>query len=158
MRNIRNWSALILALATGAAFAQDATPSKFYRLDFVVKEIETGKVLNARSYSVTVSASGSHNCSIRTGSRVPYSTGKEYTYLDVGVSIDCYHVKEAPDGLALDMGVDISSALQESTNPPNLPPIVRQNKWGSTVIVPLRKATVVFSSDDVTTKRQTQLE
>jgi len=35
---------------------------------------------------------------------------------------------------------------------------VRQNKWGSIVLVALRKPTVIFSSDDLTSKHQVQLE
>jgi hypothetical protein len=37
-------------------------------------------------------------------------------------------------------------------------PVVRQNQWQAGVIVPLKKPTVVFSSDDLTTKRQMQVE
>jgi hypothetical protein len=78
---------LALALLAAACSAEDAAPTKFYKLEFVVKEIDGAKVLNARTYSVMVSgvvvsgereiATGS--CSIRTGNRVPYFTGKERT-------------------------------------------------------------------------------
>lgn len=150
---------LTLALIAGTCFAEDAAPPKFFKLDFVVKELEGAKVLNARTYSVVVSVqTDSPPCSIRTGSKVPYSTGgTQYSYLDVGVSIDCRAVKEAPGGLSLRVDADVSSVL-ESTTPTNLPPIVRQNKWASNVVVPLRKPTVIFSSDDLTTKRQMQVE
>jgi hypothetical protein len=37
-------------------------------------------------------------------------------------------------------------------------PTIRQNRWVSTVAVPLKKPTVIFSSDDLTSKRQMQLE
>jgi hypothetical protein len=83
--------------------------------------------------------------------------GSSYTYLDVGVSIDCRYVTEAPGQLTLRIDADISSVLHEST-PTNLPPTVRQNKWTSSVVVPLRKPTVLYSSDDLTTKQQMQLE
>jgi hypothetical protein len=168
MLNLRNWSVSILALAivTGTCFGQDDEPAKFYKLDFVVKEVEGAKVLNARTYSVLVSgvvvthgremALGS--CSIRTGSKIPYSTGKESTYLDVGVSIDCKAVKEAPGGLTMRVDADVSSVAQESTTPTNLGPVVRQNKWESNVIVPLKKPTLIFSSDDLTSKHQMQVE
>jgi len=39
-----------------------------------------------------------------------------------------------------------------------LPPTIRQNRWSSSVVVPLSKPTVIFSSDDLTSKRQFQLE
>ncbi len=160
MLNLRNGSVCILALAivAGTCFGQNAGPAKFYKLDFVVKEVEGAKVLNARTYSVVVSTErGAESCSTRTGSKVPYSTGRENTYLDVGVGIDCRSVKEAPGGLNLRVDADVSSAVQESTTTANLP-FVRQNKWASNVIVPLKKTTVIFSSDDLTSKHQMQVE
>jgi hypothetical protein len=36
--------------------------------------------------------------------------------------------------------------------------LIRQTKWSSNVIVPIGKPTVIFSSDDATTKGQMQLE
>ena len=57
MFRIKTWSlcALALTLLAVTCFGADAVPSKFYKLDFVVKEVEGSKVLNARSYSMTVS-------------------------------------------------------------------------------------------------------
>src|SRR5712691_8359017 len=98
MVNIRDWSVRFLALAlmAGTSFAQNPEPPKFYKLDFVVKEVEGTKVLNARSYSITVStdASSPHS-SIRTGSKVPTPTGTtgQFTFIDLGVNIDCGPVK-----------------------------------------------------------------
>jgi hypothetical protein len=62
--------------------------------------------------------------------------------------------------MSLVLVADISSVVQEPASPsaPMRPPVVRQNKWNSGVIVPLKKPTVVFSSDDLTTKRQMQVE
>jgi hypothetical protein len=167
MRHIRNRGIHLFALLMLATtcFAEDAAPSKFYKLDFVVKEVEGGKVLNARSYSAIVA--GDKGCVIRTGSKVPFPTQagpgvggaapSTYSFLEVGVSIDCHHVREATNGLSLDVNADISSLLQESSSLSS-PPVVRQNKWGSIVLVPLRKPSVLFSSDDLTSKHQMQLE
>jgi hypothetical protein len=164
MRKFRNVGGLCLALAllAGSCFAEEASPAKFYKVEFVVKEVEGGKVLNARAYSAVTSTGAGRTCSIRTGSRVPIPTTNvgpsQYTYFDLGVNIDCFAVKEAPGQLTLRVEADISSTLQEPTTAAALPPVVRQNKWSSEVIVPLRKPTVIFSSDDVAGKRQMQLE
>ena len=168
LRN-RNWVVCLVALAVvaGACLAQDAVPPKFYKLDFAVKDVEAGRVLNSRTYSAVVSTEhvdGPQNCSMRTGSRVPYSTtgpgigAGQYTYLDLGVNIDCRAVKELAGQLSLYVLADISSIAQEPTPSPTLPPFVRQNRWSSVVIVPLKNPTVLFSSDDLTTKHQMQLE
>ena len=159
---IKEWSlcAGALALAAAACFAQEPTPSKFYKLDFVVKELEGGKVLNTRNYAVTASLEGS--CSIRTGGKVPFDPSRNglpphFNSYDVGVNIDCHHLRETQMGLSLDVNADMSSVLEEQKATPSVPTI-RQNKWSSTVIVPFKKPTVIFSSDDVNSKRQMQLE
>ena len=75
----------------------------------------------------------------------------------MGVTIDCRSLKEMKNELSLTVKADISSVLQEpTTNPAH--PIIRQNIWESTVVVPIRKPTVIFSSDDTTTKHQMQME
>src|SRR5712692_4544325 len=163
MSNIRDWSVSFLALAliAGTCFAQNPEPPKFYKLDFVLKEVEAAKVLNARSYSITVSTdTSSPHSSIRTGSRVPTPTGSagQFTFIDVGVNIDCGPIKAEQNELSLAVTAEVSSILQESTTPPGAHPVIRQNKWTSSVVVPIKKPTVIFSSDDTTTKRQMQLE
>jgi hypothetical protein len=149
-------SAVVVA---GTCFAQKPTEdARYYHLDFVVKELESGKVINARTYSTTV-ATGAGVSVIRSGSKVPISTGGDapgsLTYLDMGVNIDCRAAKEIQDQLTLNVSAEIASAATES---PSNKPLIRQTKWESIVIVPMRKPTTIFSSDDPTTKRQTQLE
>jgi len=75
----------------------------------------------------------------------------------VGVSIDCYGIRETQTGLSVRVSADISSIPPESTVPVS-GQVIRQNKWKSYVIVPLKKPAVIFSSDDLTTKHQMQLE
>jgi hypothetical protein len=147
---------LSLILLAGACLAEDAAPAKYYKLEFVVKEVDAGKVLNSRTYFVMGSTSREHDF-IRTGSRVPYSEGEKTSYLDVGVNIDVRSLQEASGQLTLRVDADISSVASEST-PNHYLPVVRQNRWSSDVTVPLRKPAMIFSSDDLTTKHQMQLE
>jgi hypothetical protein len=74
----------------------------------------------------------------------------------VGVNLDFNVTKDLSDRVALNVTADISSLVSSDTA--NLPPMVRQNKWSSTVVVPLRKATTIFASDDPSSKRQMQVE
>jgi hypothetical protein len=164
---LRRWilCALVFAVAAGACFGQDAEAIKFYKLEFVVKEVQGAKVLNSRAYSTIVSTGNAHNA-IRAGSRIPFATSKptpgqpfattQYQQVDVGVNIDTSAVKEVENRLSLTVGVEVSSMAEDSATP--LAPVIRQNKWTSTVVVSFRKPTVVFSSDDVTAKSQMQLE
>lgn len=169
MRTIRNLSVILfsLALATALCFGEDAMPPKFYKLDFVVKEVEGNRTLNTRSYSATVSTQqpvGSPDSSqIRAFSKVALPFGTTTSNYDIGVSIDCRNVKETAAGLALRIDAAISSIPQDPASgiqysPTSGPPTVRDNRWGSNVLVPIKKPTVIFSSDDVTSKHQMQLE
>jgi hypothetical protein len=151
------------AWMAGACLAQSDSkpvePVKFYRLDFVVKELDAGKVVNARTYSTSASAKdGGWACTIRTGNKVPVPTGMsadktQYTYIDVGVNFDCKSIKEIDGQLSMVLTAEISSGLTSDR-----PPMIRQTKWSSDVLVPLRKPTLIYSSDDVAGKGQMQLE
>jgi len=149
--------ALNLTICSGQevkASKAEATTTKFYRLDFVIKEVEDSRVINSRSYSAIVATdSGS---SLRTGTRVPYSTASEIHYLDIGVDIDTRRLKDLGNEIETNVSADISSIAPETQNAS--PPVVRHNRWDSVVVLPLRKPTVVFSSDDLTSKHKMQFE
>ena len=79
--------------------------------------------------------------------------GSGFTYVDVGVNIDVKRVTRVQDELMLDLIAETSGAVDGAT-----PPIIRQTKWNSTVLIPIRKSVNVFSSDDPASKRQLQLD
>jgi hypothetical protein len=148
------------AKATGGPPAEP----KYFHLDFVVKELEGGKVINARAYTMTV-ATDTGRSSVRSGNKVPVPTEQhraagapgntQFTYVDVGTNIDCWNSKEIQGQLVLTVTAEVSSAAEA---PDVTAPVIRQVKWNAPVIVPLRKATVIFASDDPSSKRQMQLE
>jgi len=156
---------LFAAVLAGHAFGQGETAkpageeAKYFHLDFVVKELENGKVTNSRAYAMTIATDNSGS-SIRTGNKVPIPTSSgsssTFTYIDVGVNIDCRAAKQLGDQLALNVVAEVSTAATEP--PSGSPPLIRQTKWSSAAVVPLRKPTTIFSSDDPSSKRQTQLE
>jgi hypothetical protein len=136
---------------------------KFYRLDFVVKELENDKVINSRLHSMSVGVNSGNAASIRAGSKVPYMTGspgsRQFNFFDIGVNIDCRETREAAPGqLTLTINADISSVVIGKESTGELPPMVRSTRWSSPVLVPIRKATTVFSSDDPSGNRKMQLE
>jgi hypothetical protein len=152
----------VLALALAAtAFGQTAD-QRFYKLDFVVKEVEGGKAVNSRTFSsmlgVQLPGRETPGATIRAGGRVPVSPASNpasFSYFDLGVNIDARDLRESQADVSVYLSVDISTIGQETAG---AQPVVRQNKWAGTVLVPVKKATVVFASDDVTSKRQLQLE
>jgi hypothetical protein len=126
---------------------------QFFRLDFVVKEADAGKTVNSHSYQMIVAAGNPSRGSIRSGARVPVGAPNNLTYIDVGMNIEVAHPYQIKDELAMDVTADISGATDNST-----PPTVRQARWSSSVVFPLRKSTVLFATDDPSSKRQLSLE
>jgi hypothetical protein len=150
-----------LALA-GVALAQPPDPVRFYKLDFVVKEVESGKTVNSRSFStmlaVQVPGRDSPAASIRAGGRVPVPSGgsnTSFNFVELGVNLDVRDLRESQSDVSLNVTADISTMA-----PPEglVPPVNRHNRWSGTVLVPVKKPTTVFASDDVSSKRQLQLE
>jgi hypothetical protein len=154
---------LLAALLAGVCFAQTSTSpttKKFYRLDFVLRELDGDQVVNSRNYSSIVATVERHQCSIRANSRVPVNvtpTGTNYQQFQVGVDIDCGNVEDHGDQLSLFVSAGVSSFVDKTDKAGNSPPIIRDNRWESQVIVPFRKPTVLFSSDDPSSKRKMQL-
>lgn len=157
---------LISAMLAGSCWAQaekgKEEQRKFYHLDFVVKEVADGKVINSRSYSTMIST-GVHAGSIRTGNKVPYQTGPaettvQYQYQNVGVNIDCREARELDNQLSLWVTADVSSVAPGQPVGRGSPPLLRDNSWSSDLILPLRKPMVIFSSDDPTSTHKMQVE
>lgn len=157
---------LLLTFAVGA-LAQDA---KFYRLDFTVKEVEDNKVLSAKKYTaISTTDEKLSGATIRAGSKVPYQTGSiqasansplvptHFQYVDVGVNIDVNFIREVGGQLMIRVNSEISS-VPASDGPISTQPLIRQNRWHSTTTVEIGKATTLFSSDDLNSKRKMQLE
>jgi hypothetical protein len=148
---------LALLVCLGAASFAQNTDVKFYKLDFVVKEIEGGKAVNTRTYSTNASSDKNSAAVIRAGNRIPVSNPSgQFNFIDVGVNIDARNIQELGSDIGMTIQAELSTAQPQEA--PNTPMVVRQNRWSSQVILPLKKPTVIFSSDDLNTKRQMQLE
>ncbi|MDQ6676822.1 MAG: hypothetical protein M3Z09_05950 [Acidobacteriota bacterium] len=160
-RNVLTAFLVVISTAT-PCFAQGekASEFKYFHLDFVVKELDGGKVINARNYSITISTATHdifNNSSIRSGEKVPVAQpGGQVTYVEAGVNIDCRQATELPNQLAMVVTIDISGA--GTVERPLALPLIRTSRWSSSVLVTLRKQTVIFSSDDASSKHQMQVD
>jgi hypothetical protein len=141
-----------------ACFAQENAESrKFYKLEFVVKELDSGKVLNSHSYFVIVAAPNHERSEIRTTTKVPLpQSGNQWQWTDVGREFDCWDIKEVSGGLSLSVRASVDGILEDAS--PGRPASIRHNGWNSAALVPIKKPTVIFSSDDPASKRQIQVE
>jgi len=164
-------AAVILTLTVGGgirkASAQDSSASKpaveaekavnAYRLDFSVNELEDGKKINTRQYSMNLNAEDSNE--IKIGTRVPVESKQgEFTYIDVGTNIWC-RIGERPNGLALSVRAEVSNfAMPEQQEHTGARPVLRQLQIKASTIAQLGKPMVVGSVDDPNSRRQFQLE
>lgn len=141
-----------------------AEPAHYYHLELVVQELGTdGKPMNSRTYTTTVSTDDRGSASIRTQSRIPFAVGAttssllptQFQYQDIGVNIDARRAHDLGHQLSMDLTADISSVAERD---PNLhEPIIRQNRWQATVLIPIGKPAVVFTSDTLDSKGSMQL-
>jgi hypothetical protein len=166
----------VLVMVGGVCLGQDkkdeaaSNDGRHYQVVFVAQELEGGKAINSRRYvtDMTLQGPGSGSGSIRTGSKIPLATGSysgaqsqvqtQFTYVDIGVNLDFNRARLEGDRVFLFITAEISSAGAESIIGGVHEPIIRQNKWSAGVTVPLGKPTVIFSSDDVSSKRTMQIE
>jgi hypothetical protein len=128
-----------------------------YRLDFSVKELEDGKTINTRQYSMNLQADDANE--IKIGTRVPVETGQsQFQYMDVGTSIWC-RIGERSEGIPLSLKAEISNfAIAEQSSGHELHPLIRQLQIKASTLAQLGKPMVVGSVDDPNSKRQFQLE
>ncbi len=141
----------------------ESASKKFYQLTFVVQELDNERVINSRTYTL-IMPSDKEKGSIRAGEKVPFTSGTgtttQWQQINVGVDIDCQRLEEIGNGVSLYIKAEISSVMDthgENSPPPSLP-IIRNNQWESTVVLPMKRPTVLFSSDDPASKRKMQLQ
>lgn len=166
--NVAKFLVITLFWSVPVSRAQDKVASKTeaetqekpvdaYRLDFTINEIENGKNINARQYSLYLNA-GDHN-SLKIGTRVPVEAKQgEMQYIDLGTDIWA-GVRERDNGLALEARAAISSfATPDQANRSNSPPLLRQMRIEASTVLSPRRPTIVGSVDDPNSNHQFQLE
>jgi len=133
-------------------------PVDAYRLDFSVNELEDGKKVNTRQYSMNLNLEDANE--VKIGTRVPVEVKQgEMQYVDVGTSI-WSRLKERQGRLLLEARAEISTfanpdqAARGSTSMP----LLRQLRINASTVVLSGKPMVLGSVDDPGTRRQFQLE
>ena len=144
-----------------------------YRLEYTITEMEDGKQLNARSYSVMCEDRGSPTRGVlKVGSRVPVVSGvaahgdspnalqAQFQYLDVGMNIDARLDVTASGDLTLQSDVDMSSVANgdRPTQVDFNPPVIRQLRVSSFNAITVGKPVVISTADDVASHRQFQIQ
>lgn len=139
-----------------------------YLLDVSFNELEDGKKLNTRHYSIDLTDGRPGD--IKIGSRVPVVTancgsssasspsgGDQYQYLDLGTHLSAQLINH---GNELHVSGDISSldTSAGSGTSTRLGPVIRQIKIEGSAALVLGKPILIGSADDPNSRRQFQLE
>ncbi len=143
-------------------------PEHFYRLNYVLEELDaSGKPVNSRSFATTVSTAGSRSATISVGTKVPVATGStdqggkvetQFQYIDVGVKLGTRDIHEEGNGLSFTLHVEVSSLATPAVIEGVSEPVLRQNIWEGTALIPIGKPIVVSKSDDLDNKGSIQVE
>ncbi len=134
-------------------------PLGAYRLAFSINELEDGKKIDTRHYSMNLTDGGGGARSLKIGTRVPVQSEQgKFQYLDIGTNIAA-QIRNWETPLGLYVNAEISSFPTSNDGRVSAtPPLIRQLRIeGSTVIVP-DKPMIIGSVDDPDSKRQFQLE
>ena len=154
---------LLTAQETPKKDAPEAHSHKFYKVSFLIYELEDGKKINERTYNFPVSTDNGigRRSSMRVGTRVPVVTKEtQVQYLDVGLDLSC-DVNELADKLLVNSSVEITSfALPEQAADPRSGgnPVFRNIRQNFTTVVTPGKPALVTTMDDVNSKKRMQVE
>jgi len=162
---------LVIGLVSTIAGAQEVPKrpiQKIYKAVFLIYEIEDGKKINERTYTLPVTSvdGNTRDSTMRVGTRVPIATATstgdktQWQYVDVGLSIDC-NVTEQADKFIVHGDVQLSSfALPEQGTDPRSGgnPVLRNIRQTFTTLVPAGKPTLATTMDDVNSKKRLQVE
>lgn len=126
-----------------------------YRLDFSMNELEGGKIVNTRQYSLNLNAGDAN--SLKIGTRVPVEAKQgEFQYIDVGTNIWA-RIRERSSELALEVRADITNFAMPDQQSRGSMPLLRQLQINGSTVALLAKPLVIGIVDDPNSKRQFQL-
>jgi hypothetical protein len=159
MKKLIAFSMLLLwILPLRAQEAKKPDSVSFYRLDYVMYELEDGKRTNERTFTINA-ATNRRSTGIRVGTRVPLPGGdKGVIYMDVGLRINAT-LDNTPDGLMLQSRVDLNSVVPPGdTSARSNEPLLRGLEAESWNQLTLGKPILISVIDDVNSKKRFQIE
>ncbi len=130
-----------------------------YRFEYSINELEDGKRINTRHYSLNVNEND--NNELKVGTRIPVEVKEgQVEYIDVGTNVSGRtQVVRGDSALKVFVHVDMSSfAVPEQANGHDRYPAIRQLKIGGSTIAEFGKPMMMGTVDDPNSKRQFQLE
>lgn len=152
----------LAVLTLGQAAAQDTEnkrpkqddPNAAYRLDYVIAEVENGKRVNTRTYTLLTDEGGAGN--MRMGMKVPIQAEKGPIYFDVGLKIDSRLRPRESGEVWLSTRFELSSLVDQPQTVNGALPLRSVEYSTATVLVP-GKSVVIASGDDLGSQKRFEL-
>lgn len=134
-----------------------------YKLAFSIYELQDGKKINQREYSMVAQADNHGGNKLKIGTKVPIDTGNDaYTYTDVGLELDCSVAETVNNKLAVSVEINISNfAIPEQNANPRTAgsrPVLRVVTQRVRPLLTPGKPQVITSMDDVNSTKRMQIE
>ena len=147
---------VLQALLLAGAWAQEPA---VYKLQFALRETESGKTADTRTYTMQVLPNVSNK--LNAGTKVPIPTGppnsSAVTYVDVGVSVRA-KVEERGAMLILDADLEISNLGAERENSGRPAPRIQQLHATIDTAIPMGQATPIATLDDPASPRHYEIQ
>lgn len=146
----------------------EGVTGNFFKLAFVMYELDDGKRTNQRDYMMIARAEKLPS-SIRVATKIPIYTAvkgndKEYTYIDVGLKINCSLKEQVDRRVQLHCDIEISSFLRPEQiagaigqSGPEAP-VLRTTRTESWALLTLGKPAILTTVDDINSTKRMQIE
>lgn len=145
--------------ASQQAKQEPAADFNNYRVSYKVNEMENGKIINSRSYTMVVKTGSS--ATVHIGSKVPYpvNTNGQFQFQNVGMNIYC-QLSRQDERLIVHTRIDMSSVQGGPAHPPSesLPPVFGNFQMENNTVVTLGKQEFVGSADEVASNHSYVIE
>jgi len=142
--------------------------NNFFKLAFVLYEVEDGKRTNQRDYMM-IGRTDNQPPSIRVSTKVPITTqekagDKAYTYIDVGLRINCSMKEQEDRKLQFHCDIEISSFMRPEQvanatgNAGLAAPFLRTTRTQSWALLTPGKPAILNTVDDINSAKRMQIE
>ncbi len=140
----------------------------FFKLAFVMYELDDGKRTNQRDYMM-IGRTDNQPSSIRVSTRVPIYTeekggDKAYTYIDAGLKINCSLKEQVDRKLQFHCDIEMSSFIRPEQianatgNAGPAAPFMRTTRTESWALLTLGKPAILTTVDDINSTKRMQIE
>lgn len=147
---------------------ESAATNNFFKLAFVLYEVEDGKRTNQRDYMM-IGRTDNQASSIRVSTKVPITTSekagdKAYTYIDVGLRINCSMKEQEDRKLQFHCDIEISSFMRPEQvanatgNAGLAAPFLRTTRTESWALLTPGKPAILNTVDDINSAKRMQIE